>query len=239
MDPNARTNPDGEPLAASDREADGARLLAGTVAALGGEAFLNRETLTLTGTGEFSLPPQLGGATLRVHSFTYHIARGGRSRIEARTFGGRVVMGVRGHDRGGFVLIGGRTLDLPASHVNYMEVTEFLRAAHRDGFPTVAAPTEPGRADADGTPLLRYDVTPPDGPPVSVYVEAESKRPRRVEMTTPRGEKTVLLSGYGTLPFPELYSGMQLLENGANIIRLVATEAVIDEPLRPGLFERV
>lgn len=226
------------PINEAEARSQGERLLAETIAAHGGDAFLNLQNLTLTGSGEFTTPPQIGGMTIPFDSFTFHIARGGRCRLEARSFGGRLVIVNRGHGRGGFAMIAGRTLELPVEQTNGMEPTELLRAAAIHKYPVLAVPTTPEDATPEGVQLLRYDVHPPHNSTNHFYIEPDTKRTRKMVTVTPRGEMTILMSGYGTLAIPEVFGVVQLLENGASIFKLIASDVTLDQPLKDVLFEQ-
>ncbi len=216
----------------------GAKLFAETIAAYGGDVFLQQRTLKITGKGEFTTPPQTGKLTIPLTAFTLYVATNGRSRLEARSPGGSVVFLCHGAGRGGAVLIIGRTLSLPAEQADGIEVNEFLRSVARHRYPVFAIPMTTPEITADGATLLRYDVCPENGRATQVYVDAETKLVRKTFTITTRGEMTVLLSAYQSVADVAVPGEIQLLENGERVIKLIASEVVIDSWIDDKLFER-
>ena len=214
----------------------GAKLFAETIAAHGGEAFLNLQSLKITGQGEFTTPPQTGGLTVPLSSFTFYIAIGGRSRLEARSPGGALIFVSSGNDLGGFVVLVGRTLPLPADQTNGIEVTEFLRRIVKEGYPVSVVEDDPAEITTDGKTLLHYEVHRPVGTIVHIYVESDTKLVRKMISKTSRGEMTVLLSNYKLAAGLPAFQEMQLWENGGKILKLTASEVTRDVPMKDTLF---
>jgi hypothetical protein len=221
----------------SEARSEGRRLFAETIAAHGGDAFLNLRTLKITGKGEFTTPPQTGGLTVPLPAFTLYIAAGGRSRLDARSPGGPLRFIGRGRDKGAVVVFVGRNLTLPAEQTNHLEPTEFLRAAAREQYPVVTVPDNIPQTTADGKTLLHYAVYRGRDAVTDVFVEPDTKLLRKMVLTTGRGEMTVLLSDYETVSGLPLFGEIHLLENGASIVKLRCQDFVLDEPLKDSLFE--
>jgi hypothetical protein len=220
-----------------DASVQGAKLFAETIAAHGGEDFLQLQTLKITGKGEFTTPPQTGGLKVPLAAFTFYIATAGRSRLEARSPGGPILFVACGQDRGGFMVLAGRTFPLPAEQTNGIEPTEFLRATARQGYPITAVP-EDTRETTDGKTLLCYDVHRSQGGTTRVFVESDTKLVRKMVTETTRGEMTILLSHYQLVSGLPIFGEMQLLENGASVLKIISSEITLDEPLKDALFEK-
>lgn len=228
-----------QPGESDDACSRGAKLFAETITAHGGEDFLNLQTLKITGKGEFTTPPQTGGLKVPLSAFTSYITTEGRSRLEARSPGGHILLAIRGHDKGGFLVIAGRTFPLPAEHTNHIEPVEFLRMTAREKHTTIAVSNNAHEATPDGKTLLRYDVHRNTGRITRVFVESDTKLVRKTVTDTPRGEMTILLSHYRLVSGLPIFGELQLLENGANVIKLVSSEITLDEPFKDALFEKV
>ena len=216
----------------------GAKRFKETIAAHGGEDFLNLQTLKLTGKGEFTTPPQTGGLRVPLAAFTYYIAAGGRCRLEARSPGGPITIGIRGHGKGGFVVMAGRSFPLPPEQTDDMEPTEFLRNAARRGYPITANPDDAPEIAPDGKSLLRYEVHRAGGGVTRVFVESDTKLVRKLVTETSRGEMTILASEYHLVSGLPCFGELQLRENGASVLKLMVAEVTLDEPLKDALFEK-
>lgn len=215
----------------------GATLFAATIAAHGGDAFLNVRTLKLTGRGQFTTPPQTGGLTVPLASFTYWVAAGGRSRLEARSPGGPMLFVIHGHGKGGFIRMAGRTQVLPPDQTDGIEVTELLRLTARARHPVISVTDAPLHPTDDGKTLRRYDIHDEHGRIRSLFVESDTGRVRKVVSNNTRGEVAILLSHYIVTSGLPIATEMQMRENGANVIKLTASNVTIDEDVKDSLFE--
>jgi hypothetical protein len=232
--PPVTTNPG---LAGEEARSSGAEWFAAIIAAHGGDAFLRLQSLKISGKGEFTTPPQTGGLTVPLPSFTLCIATGGRNRLDARTPTGPLRFIVHGKDKGGCVSLVGRTLDLPAAQTNSLEPTEFLRDAARERYPVTCEPESDERTE-EGKTLRHGIVHRGPGAVTHLYAESDTYLLRKLVANTPRGEMTVLLSDYREVSGLPLFGTLQLLENGANIVKLFCREFTLDEPFKDSLFHR-
>lgn len=217
----------------------GAKLLADTIAAHGGDAFVNVKTLKITGTGEFSTPPQAGGLTIPLDSFTLTTATGARSRLAANSGFGDLLFVARGEGKGGFAVFAGQVQELPADQVGGIEPTEFLRAAVLKKYPVAAIMDDSAEKTTDGKPLVAYEVRSEKGDVTRVFVESDTKRVRKLIAKRPRGTATVLLDGYTQPVNSVLLPGtVRVQQNGADVFKLTFTKIEIDTPVADTWFEK-
>ncbi|MBC7806597.1 MAG: insulinase family protein [Akkermansiaceae bacterium] len=218
----------------------GAKLLADTITAHGGDAFVNIKTLKISGTGEFSTPPQAGGLTIPLDSFTLTTATGSRSRLAANSGLGDLLFVVRGENKGGFAVFAGQTQELSADQVSNIEPTEFLRVAVLKKYPVAAVKDDSTEKTTDGKSLLAYEVRSEKGDVTRVFVESDTKRVRKLVTKRPRGTAaTVFLDGYATPIKSILLPGnLRVQQNGTDVFKLTFTKIEIDTPAADALFEK-
>ncbi len=217
--------------------AAGAKLLADTIAAHGGDAFVNVKTLKITGTGEFSTPPQAGGLTIPLDSFTLTTASGGRSRLAASSGLGDLLFVARGEGKGGFAVFAGQTQELPAERTGTVEPTGILRAAVQKNYPAAAVSTSD--KTADGKSLVAYEVRSDKGDVTRVFVESDTKRVRKLVTKGVGTTATVFLDGYGQPVKDILLPGtVRVQQNDADVFKLTFTKIEVDTPVADVLFEK-
>lgn len=215
----------------------GKDLLASVVAAHGGETFLSIHSLTISGTGQFFTPPQIGRLKVALDSFTLYSAPGGRSRLEAKSVFGALVILTRGTGKGGFVVMGGRKQELPEEHMSGMEPMEFLRTAFVNNYPVTTVPEMVDEKTQGKVSELCYEVQSPSGEVTHLFVDARTKLMRKLVSNRSRGEMTVLLADCRAIEGTKIPGELRLLENGAEIFHLFSKEITINHPLNDKLFE--
>ena len=217
----------------------GAKLLAETIQAHGGDAFVKIKTLKIKGTGEFSTPPQAGGLTIPLDSFTLITGTENRSRLEAQSGFGDLLFVARGEGKGGFAVLAGQTQELPADQVSGIEPTAFLRAAVLKNYAVATAPSGSQEKTDDNKSLAEFDVRNEKGDVTRVFVESDTKRVRRLITKRPQGTSTVFLDGY-TKPIGGvlLPGSLRVQQNGADIFKLTFAKIEVDTPVADTLFEK-
>jgi zinc protease len=222
-----------------EARAAGAKLLADTIAAHGGDAFVNIKTLSLSGTGEFSTPPQAGGLTIPLDSFTLTTTTGSRVRLSASSGLGDLLFVARGEGKGDFAVFAGQTQELPSGQISGIEPTEILRAAALKKYAVAAVPADPAEKSADGKPLTGYEVRNEKGEITRVLVESDTKRVRKLIATRPRGTATILLDGYTSPAKGVLLPGaIRVQQGGTDVFKLTFTKVEVDMPVADTLFEK-
>ena len=212
-------------------EADGAGLFAATIAAHGGDAFLFLSSLTLTGSGTFTSPPQTGGLTVPLGHFTLTLADGGRVRFDTTGIGMSLSFVNRGNGKGGYVVIATRRLEIPAAHCDRIEAFGLLRrAALRNS--RVTTPAD-GMTDttADGKSLRAFCIHDDAGQLSTVWVETDTRLVRKTVTVTGRGEMTTLLGDYRYVDGVAVFGTMQLRENGGDVIFLRVASITANAPI--------
>lgn len=198
-----------------------------TLTAHGGDTFLQRDRLQLKGTGTFTTPQELGGLTVPLSSLTLSFGPEGRVRLEALSFGGRLVILHHGTGRGGSVLLAQRPLALPASHMDGIEPLYQLRSAALSGLAPLALADNPHG----------FVLTPTNLPPMELSVDPQTSRICKSVTRTARGAMTVLLSDYQVHDGIPVFGAAQLLEDGAPLLSLTITEAHFPEAFPPSFFQ--
>lgn len=216
----------------------GATLLAATVKAHGGDAFLKVQAVKFVGKGTLTPP---GGETpdLPLDSATIVTALPGRARFELKTgFAGDIILGAPGSGKPGWLSIMGQISDLPTDVASGISdpVVLLLRVVQEKS-PVAAlsdTPTAP-----DGKKLRGFTVSPAAGIVAKVYVEEDTSLVRRVEVTTPTSKASFELGGYKgakdgvTLP----YTLKQSL-NGNPLFDLKFDSYEINPTVTDALFEK-
>jgi len=233
--PVVDTKPFGE---SEEARSAGAKLFAATIQAHGGDAFLNVKTLKIIGTGEFSTPPQAGGLTIPLDSFTLYAASPGKSRLEAQSGFGPLTFAARGEGKGGFAVLGGQTQELPADQVAGIEPTEFLRAAVRKNYPVAAMMDDTTEKTEDGKPLVAYEIRDDQGEVTRIFVESDTKLVRKLISKRARGTATVFLDGYKSVSGLMLPYAMHVQRNGSDVFKLTFKDIVVNGPVDDALFEK-
>ncbi|MBC8138964.1 MAG: hypothetical protein H8F28_24070 [Fibrella sp.] len=212
-------------------------LLSNVVAAHGGEAFLSIRSLTVVGTGQFFTPPQIGRLKIALDSFTLYTASGGRSRLEAKSVFGALVFVIRGEDKGGLVVMGGRKQELPAEHMSGLEPMEFLRMAFNNNYAVTELPENTGDSAPDNGAERCYEIRSLSGEVTCLFVDAETKLMRKLVSNRSRGEMTVSLADYQPVAGALIPGDLRLLENGEEVFHLVGKEITPNDVLNDKLFQ--
>ena len=217
----------------------GKALLAATIKAHGGDAFLNLKQFEMRGKGELSPPGQ--GIKLPVEEAVLTFAPPGRSRYDLKTTFGRVVLAT-GKDGMGWFSALGQVQDAPQGAGGAGDPTELLRKAAQGGYTVRLLPAKTGDKmliDADGKSLRAFTVTDNvTNRSARVYVETESNLMRRIVVAESKGDLTILLGSYHATDGVQLPGSLQITQNGKTFVTLTFDAFSVNKPVDDALFAR-
>ena len=217
--------------------AQGKALLAATVKAHGGEAFLGVTSLKATGKGSVQAPEQAGGVEIPIDALTLFFTLPDKARIEMETGFGSVVAGKPGDGKAGWVQMGGQVKnDANDNGVGLIPVTLLVRAT-KENFP-VAALSDAPMPTADGKKLKGFSVTDAKGREYHLYVEEDASILRRVELTTPAGVTALEISPSKPTSGVLLPGGVQLKQGGKTMLTFTFFAFEVNPKLEDTLFQR-
>jgi zinc protease len=217
----------------------GRALLAVTIKAHGGEAFMNLKQFELRGKGEISPPDQ--GIKLPVDRAILTFVPPSRSRYDLRTLFGSVILATD-KDGTGWLSALGQIKDAPQGIGSVGDPMDLLRRASQDGFtvrPLAVKTGDKPVADADGTSLRGFTVTDnSNNRSARVYVEADSGLMRRVVVAESKGDLTILLGSYHNTGGVQLPGSLEITQNGKTFVTLTFDSFAVNKPVDDALFTR-
>jgi len=210
--------------------ADGKSRLAATVAALGGDAFLNLKQMSLKGSGEMSPPGQ--DMSIPIAAATLTFATQGRSRFELNTMFGDVIFGNDGVNKAWLSALGALQ-DAPSG---FGDPTDLFRMAVRKNLEvtTLADMKDPGGA---GT-LQGMAIKDAASQTTKVYVDSVTHLPRLVSAQSAQGAFEVHMADYHSTDGVMLPGSLKVTMDGKPLVSLKFTEWSINKPVDEKLFVR-
>ncbi len=222
---------------AAETEA-GKALLAATIKAFGGDAFLNLKQYQLKGKGELSPPGQ--EIKLPVNDATLTFSLPNRSRYDLKTTFGNIVLAT-GKDGTGWISALGQIQDAPQGVGNIGDPTDLLRRAANGGY-TVRPLSDKEASkpinEADGKALRGFTLTDAANRTTHIYAEAESGLVRRVVVPDNKGSVTIFLGNYHETEGVMLPGSLQITQNGKTFITLSFDTFAVNKPVEDALFAR-
>lgn len=217
----------------------GKALLAATVKAHGGDAFLNLKQFELRGKGEVAMPGQ--DLKIPVDKAVLTFVPPSRSHYDLQTGFGNVALGTE-KDGSGWLSILGMIRDLPKGLGGVGDPTDLLRKASQDGFAVRPLPAKAGDKaliGADGKNLHAFAVTDTAANRTArVYVEAETGLMRRVVVSEAKGDITVLLGAYHNTEGVQLPGTLQITQGGKTFVDMTFDSFAVNKPINDALFTR-
>ena len=210
-------------------QADGKSRLAAAVAALGGDAFLNLKTVTLTGSGELSPPGQ--NMQLPIASATLTFAPPGRSRFELSTGFGDVIFGSDGTGKAWLSALG-NIQDAPSG---FSDPTELIRRASQQSYEVT---TLPDLKDEAGGMLQGIAVKDDKNKTTRVYFDSQTHLPRRIMTQPGEGGLEITLGDYHAAENVKLPGTLKVTQAGKSLVSLKFTAWSINKPVDAKLFAR-
>ncbi len=215
----------------------GKALLATTIKAHGGDAFLNLKGFELHGAGELS-PPGLE-LKLPIDKAVLTFASPNRSRYDLATAFGSIIL-ASDKDGVGWMNAQGQVQDAPKGVAG--DPTELLRKVAQGGYTVRLLPVKAGDKPptaSDGKILRGFTVTENSVNRVTrVYVEAESGLMRRVVISESKGDIALLLGNYHDTEGVQLPGSLQITQNGKTFVNLTFDGFSINKPAADSLFVR-
>ncbi len=214
----------------------GKALIAATIKAHGGDAFLNLKEYELKGKGELSPPGQ--DIKLPVDTATLTFSLPNRSRYDLKTTFGSIVLAT-GKDGSGWISALGQIQDAPQGAGNIGDPMDLLRKAASSGY-TVRPLPESVKvpAETDGKALRGFTVTDPTNHTTRLYTEVDTGLVRRVIVTESKGNVTILLGSYHDTEGVQLPGFLQVTQNGKTFLSLTFDTFAVNKPVNDSLFAR-
>ncbi|HLJ56693.1 MAG TPA: hypothetical protein VKT77_16765, partial [Chthonomonadaceae bacterium] len=206
---------------------DGKARLAATIAALGGDAFLNIKQIMMKGEGEISPPGQ--EIVLPITTATLIFAPPSRSRFELATAAGDVIIGSDGKSPAWLSVLGA-IQDGPSG---FGDPTELLRRAATTAYPVTLVPDIKGD---DGTMLPGFAVSDDQKRSTKVYVDPKSGLPLRLVVQAAGVE--VRLGDYHPTENVKLPGSLKVTQGGKALLTLKFSSWAINKPVDDKLFVR-
>ncbi|MCW3098867.1 MAG: putative Zn-dependent peptidase [Chthonomonadaceae bacterium] len=223
---------------AADLDA-GKALLAATIKAHGGDAFLNLKQWELRGKGEISPPGQ--DLKLPVDKAVLTFVPPGRSRYDLQTTFGNITL-ASDKDGSGWISALGQVQDSQKGVGSVGDPTDLLRKAAQGGYtvrPVAEKPGDKSLVDSDGTILRGFTITDNAANRTArVYVETDSGLMRRVVVSESKGDLTVRLGSYHNTAGVQLPGSLQITQNGKTFVTLTFDSFAVNKPIDDALFTR-
>ena len=223
---------------AADLDA-GKALLAATIKAHGGDAFLNLKQWELRGKGELSPPGQ--EIKLPVDKAILTFVPPGRSRYDLQTAFGNITL-ASDKDGSGWISALGQVQDSQKGVGSVGDPTDLLRKAAQGGYTIRPLPEKTGDkllADADGKMLRGFTVTDDtNNRTARVFVEVASGLMRRIVIPESKGDFTIQLGAYHNTNGVPLPGSLQITQNGKTFVTLTFDAFAINKPIDDALFVR-
>ena len=217
----------------------GKALLAMTIKAHGGDAFLNLKQFELRGKGELSPPGQ--ELKLPVERAILTFVPPSRSRYDLKTTFGSVILATA-QDGSGWISALGQVQDAPQGIGSVGDPTDLLRKAMQDGFTVRAVSEKLGdkpTVDADGASLRAFTVTDnAKNLTARVYVETGSGLMRRVVVPQNKGDLTILLGNYHNTEGVQLPGSLKITQGGKTFVTLTFDTFAVNKAVDDALFTR-
>jgi len=218
----------------------GRALLAATIKAHGGDAFLNLKQFELRGKGELS--PTAQDLKLPVEKAVLTFVPPSRSRYDLETTFGNIVLATDNDGSGWMSNPLGGVQDAPKGIGNVGDPTDLLRKAALGGYTVRPLPGKTGDkplTESDGKTLRGFTVTEDStNRTARVYVESESGLMRRVVVPESKGDLTILLGSYHNTNGVQLPGSLQITQNGKTFANLTFDGFSINKPVDAALFTR-
>jgi zinc protease len=210
--------------------AEGKSRLAASVAALGGDAFLNLKQMSLKGAGEMSPPGQ--NMSLPIASATLIFAPPGRSRFELNTMFGDVIFGNDGTGKPWLSALGALQ-DAPSG---FGDPTDLLRMAVQKGYEVISAED---MKDPSGAGMLQgLTIKDADSHSTRIYLDGATHLPRLVTAKSNQGTFEVYLNDYHTTEGISLPGTLKVMLDGKSLVSLKFTAWSVNKPVDEKLFVR-
>ncbi len=225
------------PAPSPEAIAQGKAMLAATIKAHGGDAFLGVKTLKAVGRGVATGPEEAGELEIPLDSLAIYISTPDKARLEMETGFGSIVAGKSG-SKIGWVMIGGQVQNNPNDYgVSLIPVTVLVQAV-KDNYTVAALPDNKIALTADGKKLAGFVVTDKKGREIRLYSEEGRNLLRRVEQKIPSGMSSLEMGDYKTVQGTLLPGSIQLKQKGKTVLSLTLTGFEVNNKLEDVLFER-
>lgn len=222
------------PPTASDDAAKA--LLAATIKAHGGDAFLAVNAISFKGKGKLTTPPAQGSIEVPIDSATFITAMPGRVRFDLKTGFGDISLGSPGGGKPTWVIFSGQAQELKNDGDSSDPVVLILRAVKENLTVTSLAETP---SAADGKKLKGFQITNAKGQQAKVFVEADTSLVRRVEMIAPMGVAIYELSGYkGPTNGIVLPYALKQSANGQELFNLTFDSFEVNPTINDAMFDK-
>jgi zinc protease len=210
--------------------AEGKSRLAATVAALGGDAFLNLKQMSLKGAGEISPPGQ--DMSLPIAAATLTFAPPGRSRFELNTMFGDIVFGNDGTNKPWLSALG----SLQDAPTGFGDPTDLFRVAVQK---SLEVTTLADIKDPSGAGMLQgMAIKDAANRSTKVYVDSVTHLPRLVSAQSAQGALDVHMADYHNTDGVMLPGSLKVTMDGKSLVSLKFTAWSINKPVDEKLFVR-
>ena len=215
--------------------ADGKALLAATVKAHGGDAFVNLQSLKAKGKGELSPPGQ--GLKVSVTGLTLYAVSPDKARLDLETADlGAITIASPGEGSKLWFSTGfGGVQDLPFAG-NLGDPTAVLRAAVKNNYAVTTAPV--GATLPNAASLQAFTVTDGKGVATTFFTDSKTNLVSRVTSKQGPASLEFVLSDYKTVDGVVTPSHLVTNLNGQELINVTLSGFEINKPVAGTLFVR-
>ena len=224
-------NAGGGAKVATGEEAAGRALLAATIKAHGGDAFLNLKSIVLKGKGELTEPTGQIPLPLPIETMTLTIAMPDKVRADL-TAGFAIAFGTEGKEGTEWLTVSGMEQAAPAGLGNALNPIKLLRDAYTQNFATRPMP-KTDTASASG-----YIITTDKGVNVRVYCDPVTHLATRIVLPSPKQDVTVLMGSYQTAQGAKIPGTLKVLMGTTPLLDLTFTSVVVNTPVDNAIFAK-
>ena len=215
----------------AEEMAAGRTMLAATVKAHGGDAFLNLKNMVLKGKGELTDPTgQLPGA-IPIETLTLTIVMPDKVRADLGA-GFPIAFGTEGGNSVEWLTVAGMEQAAPAGLGSALNPIKLLRDAYAQNYPTRPLPKS-GNGNETG-----YVITTDKGVAVRVYVDPTTNLATRMVLPTKTAQVIVLMGSYQTAQGVKIPGTLKVSQGNATLLDLTFTDIAVNTTVDNAIFAK-
>ncbi len=217
--------------ATTEEMAAGRAMLAATVKAHGGDAFLNLKSMVLKGKGELTDPTgQLPGA-IPIETLTLTIVMPDKVRADLGA-GFPIAFGTEGGNSAEWLTVAGMEQAAPAGLGSALNPIKLLRDAYTQNYPTRPLPKSGNGAETG------YVITTDKGVAVRVYVDPATNLATRMVLPTKTAQVIVLMGSYQTAKGVKIPGTLKVSQGNMTLLDLTFTDIAVNTTVDNAIFAK-
>lgn len=217
--------------ATAEEMAAGKAMLAATVKAHGGEAFLNLKSMVLKGKGELTDPTGQFPGAIPIETLTLTIAMPDKVRADLGA-GIPISFGTEGGNSAEWLTVAGAEQAPPAGLGSALNPIKLLRDAYAQHYAVRPLPKS-GSGSETG-----YVITTDKAVAVRVYVDPVTNLATRMVLPTKAAQVTVLMGSYQTAQGVKIPATLKVSQGNTTLLDLTFTDIAVNTTIDNTIFAR-